>query len=460
MEQLEQQRSSLEELHTIEDAITQRIRRNPELVGLPTRKKRPYKETLLQQHEMQRFKQLYKERMATANDKEIPVMSLDEFDAHLQVIKEEGTNAMARPMAEPYALKSSRVNLLSEIGMDLSLRGMFSGEEFHGKCLDLVQFHEQWLQFSENKISYIQYLQIFDKFEQQELNKGKEYLEYLISLVDYLKRFISRTEPLFDLESFVISITREYTEDQDGLYCRACEKTFAKQTVYDGHLSGKKHLKNQQRLDSSNGGPKGDGQSAMVSKDFKFYEHEVFKLTEHLYHVREQTKDNTVRRMGLSERERMMEIDQLAREEELSSESESEHEAETTTMGNGNNLNPHNLPLGADGHPIPFWLFKLYGLKIEYPCEICDFKYKGRKAYDKHFTDVRHSQRLRILGIEPSEVFKDISSVEEAKRLWEDLKKQKRTVDGERENAVEVEDEEGNVMSEKVYNDLKKQGLI
>ena len=28
--------------------------------------------------------------------------------------------------------------------------------------------------------------------------------------------------------------------------------------------------------------------------------------------------------------------------------------------------NPLNLPLGWDGKPIPYWLYKLHGLNIEY----------------------------------------------------------------------------------------------
>ena len=30
--------------------------------------------------------------------------------------------------------------------------------------------------------------------------------------------------------------------------------------------------------------------------------------------------------------------------------------------------NPLNLPLGWDGKPIPFWLYKLHGMGIEYKC--------------------------------------------------------------------------------------------
>ena len=39
--------------------------------------------------------------------------------------------------------------------------------------------------------------------------------------------------------------------------------------------------------------------------------------------------------------------------------------------------NPKNLPLGWDGKPIPYWLYKLHGLNISYNCEICgNYTYK------------------------------------------------------------------------------------
>src|SRR6185369_9523156 len=48
--------------------------------------------------------------------------------------------------------------------------------------------------------------------------------------------------------------------------------------------------------------------------------------------------------------------------------------------------NPLKLPLGWDGKPIPYWLYKLHGLGVEYPCEICgNYVYMGRKAFDRHF---------------------------------------------------------------------------
>lgn len=48
----------------------------------------------------------------------------------------------------------------------------------------------------------------------------------------------------------------------------------------------------------------------------------------------------------------------------------------------GRIYNPLKLPLGWDGKPIPFWLYKLHGLGVEYKCEICsDFIYMGRSVW-------------------------------------------------------------------------------
>jgi splicing factor 3A subunit 3 len=48
--------------------------------------------------------------------------------------------------------------------------------------------------------------------------------------------------------------------------------------------------------------------------------------------------------------------------------------------------NPLKLPLGWDGKPIPYWLYKLHGLGVEYRCEICsDYVYMGRKNFERHF---------------------------------------------------------------------------
>lgn len=42
--------------------------------------------------------------------------------------------------------------------------------------------------------------------------------------------------------------------------------------------------------------------------------------------------------------------------------------------------NPLKLPIGWDGNPIPFWLYKLHGLNEVFKCEVCgNARYYGRK---------------------------------------------------------------------------------
>ena len=72
--------------------------------------------------------------------------------------------------------------------------------------------------------------------------------------------------------------------------------------------------------------------------------------------------------------------------EERNAELEEEEDDEEDAGEDGPLYNPLNLPLGWDGKPIPYWLFKLHGLGVEYKCEICgNASYFGRKAFDRHF---------------------------------------------------------------------------
>nr|CAG8436373.1 5588_t:CDS:2 [Entrophospora candida] len=78
------------------------------------------------------------------------------------------------------------------------------------------------------------------------------------------------------------------------------------------------------------------------------------------------------------------------------------------------------LPLGWDGKPIPYWLYKLHGLGIEYPCEICgNCVYMGRKAFDRHF---QACTWYGCLGIPNTRHFHEITLIEDAYALWEKLK--------------------------------------
>merc|ERR1712137_422605 len=123
--------------------------------------------------------------------------------------------------------------------------------------------------------------------------------------------------------------------------------------------------------------------------------------------------------------------------------------------------NPLNLPLGWDGKPIPFWLYKLHGLGIEYKCEICgNYSYWGRRAFERHFQEWRHAFGMRCLKIPNTSHFKEITKIEDAITLYEKLKKDAEEQTFRPDQDVECEDIQGNVMSQKAFEDLRRQGLV
>jgi len=123
--------------------------------------------------------------------------------------------------------------------------------------------------------------------------------------------------------------------------------------------------------------------------------------------------------------------------------------------------NPLNLPLGWDGKPIPFWLYKLHGLGIEYKCEICgNYSYWGRRAFERHFQEWRHAFGMRCLKIPNTSHFKEITNIEDAITLYEKLKRDAEEQTFRPDQDVECEDIQGNVMSQRAFEDLRRQGLV
>jgi hypothetical protein len=137
-----------------------------------------------------------------------------------------------------------------------------------------------------------------------------------------------------------------------------------------------------------------------------------------------------------------------------SDDEKSEEEAERAIY------NPLKLPLGWDGKPIPFWLYKLHGLGKEFKCKICgDYSYWGQRAFEQHFSEWRHANGMRALRIPNTRHFRGITDPGEARTLYDKLK---RDAEGHvfKADSVECEDAEGNVMSQRAFEDLRKQGLV
>lgn len=90
------------------------------------------------------------------------------------------------------------------------------------------------------------------------------------------------------------------------------------------------------------------------------------------------TKANVERRFSLTARERELEqeapVNKPVPVTNTATETVNDEEEEEERI-----YNPLKLPLGWDGKPIPYWLYKLHGLGVEYRCEICsDAVYMGR----------------------------------------------------------------------------------
>jgi len=122
--------------------------------------------------------------------------------------------------------------------------------------------------------------------------------------------------------------------------------------------------------------------------------------------------------------------------------------------------NPLKLPMGPDGKPIPYWLYKLHGLNQEFKCEICgNASYWGRRAFERHFKEYRHQNCMRAMGIPNTKLFFEVTKIADALELWKNV--QEREKGGYvQEMEEEFEDRAGNVYNKKTYEDLRRQGLI
>lgn len=123
--------------------------------------------------------------------------------------------------------------------------------------------------------------------------------------------------------------------------------------------------------------------------------------------------------------------------------------------------NPKGVPLGWDGKPIPYWLFKLHGLNHFYPCEICgNESYRGRRNFETHFAEAKHAFGMKSLGIPNTKHFHGVTKIEDAQQLWDKLKGQLQQEQFDGIKDEEYEDSHGNVLSRATYEDLARQGLL
>ena len=90
---------------------------------------------------------------------------------------------------------------------------------------------------------------------------------------------------------------------------------------------------------------------------------QVARLGELLANVVSDTRGRIEKKQAQTYEEMLAELEE-AEAEAAAGADEDEEEDEYI-------YNPLKLPLGWDGKPIPYWLYKLHGLNQEFRCEIC-----------------------------------------------------------------------------------------
>ncbi|KAL6291666.1 hypothetical protein ACE6H2_009176 [Prunus campanulata] len=384
----------------------------------------------------------------------------------------------------------------------------FSGEEAFGRYLDLHELYNQYInsKFGE-PIEYSAYLDVFSQPQKiprkLKLKLSRQYSEYMENLLAYLMYFFQRTEPLQDLDRIFSKVETEFEEQwadgkvkewenekqenarlQDqltlidldfyttveelmevgpeklkealaslglktgGTVQQRAERLFLTKDTPLEKLD-RKHFAKGSRGSVQNGAAAAS-QEVDNSKEIALLEAKVKKLCDLLNEAIERTKDNIVKKQALTYEE----IEAEREEEETQADTESDDDEQQI-------YNPLKLPMGWDGKPIPYWLYKLHGLGQEYKCEICgNYSYWGRRAFERHFKEWRHQHGMRCLGIPNTKNFNEITSIEEAKELWKRIQARQGVNKWRPDLEEEYEDREGNIYNKKTYTDLQRQGLI
>ncbi|CAN8068638.1 unnamed protein product, partial [Agarophyton chilense] len=342
----------------------------------------------------------------------------------------------------------------------------FSGEECHGRFLDLLQHYASFLNLTQHKsvVEYDQYVRehvcAFSAVPPA-VRTSRPYQTYLSTLLSYLTDFARRAHPLDHTDAH-LSSAHDHARRQIEHSLSQIAATYPTYEQLLQHHSPQ-HLRDRllQFALKCGGRPQDRAKRLLTAaREVKYGRAAVlervlsFALDKLLAPERAATVANIQKRLALSypeiEAERRA-MDALADAVEL----HDVDQAETTVY------NPKDLPLGWDGKPIPYWMYKLHGLNHEFRCEICgNATYKGPRAFERHFTDTQHVQGLRRLGIGYSKAFMMITKIDDVLKLHDKMHKSQRHAKFDEDKEMEFEDRHGNVMNRKTYHDLLRQGLV
>eukprot|EP01012_Entosiphon_sulcatum_P041618 TRINITY_DN55485_c0_g1_i1.p1 TRINITY_DN55485_c0_g1~~TRINITY_DN55485_c0_g1_i1.p1 ORF type:complete len:468 (-),score=143.25 TRINITY_DN55485_c0_g1_i1:57-1460(-) len=344
----------------------------------------------------------------------------------------------------------------------------FTAEERYGKYLDLHALYMEYINLSFNfddpsqpdgasgakpsvpvrrqVIDYSAFLQRLGYFHTiARKYKNDSYRTFLQNLCDYLVDFFKRTRPL---------------ENVAPILAAAAEELNAK--WQEGTILGWEDMKDQEKIDPE----KKEGKLTKKQRRLLFYskvillELQVKSLLDTLKDVLERTVDYVERKHTINREEFERELEQEEEDTERAFEKK-EEVPEPDDAAPRIHDNPLNLPPGLDGKPIPYWLYKLHGLGLEYKCEICaNHVYNGPRAFERHFQEWRHAQGMRCLRIPNTRHFHHVTKINDAIALWEKIKYESSMRQFRAEAEQEFEDHDGHVLTKKSYEDLRRQGYL
>ena len=367
---------------------------------------------------------------------------------------------------------------------------LFTNDEKKGRFIDLqssyLEYQNLKMRKSEKPYAddYISYLENFERFDEIPVHCKKTfYHEYLKNLCNYLITFFKNTKPLVDSSKLFDKMQTKFdtdwadasipgweeeikkargnmdsNEESKQLCCIPCRKYFTNEQSLFHHKKGKKHNKIINKLDE-----KSLPMMKSAMNDFKDEQREekikeIAELESKIIHLKGILSDvifNSANEARKKQSQTYQEIEAENQDigiDEISSSDEDE---------DGPNVKTRNLPLGSDGKPIPYWLYKLHGLSVEYKCEIWGgASYWGRRAFEKHFQEWRHAYGMKCLKIPNTAHFKDVTEIAEALKLHQKILQDNYNNSFKPDLEEEFEDENGNIFSRKHYIELKRKGAI
>jgi len=426
------------------------------------------------------------------------------FYDQLKAIREYHRKFPSQP-----SLETAEQMLLTEV-LDAAVDEGFTGEEAEGRYIDMHELHDRFLNLKGiERVDYVAYLKKCSQLAETVPKASAltaPYARYARALRDAFAAFLKKTQPLVPLAKLLEAAEKDFEQRwsrgevsrwQTGppaaadapvdlsAYSSATDlealglELLKVQLTAHGLKAGGSLQQRAERLfllkttpfeampkvhlakpaggaaakPAGGGGAAPSGESG--ARGLALVEEHVSRLGELLIDTLDETATMVEKKQARTYEE--LERDLMAAEEEdaMPVEEEEEDDEEKPIY------NPLNLPLGLDGKPIPYWLYKLHGLNLEHKCEICgNYSYWGPRPFERHFQEWRHSYGMKCLGIPNTKPFHGITLIEDAYTLWAKLKAEQGSNTFDAEMDEEFEDRQGNVMNRKVYTDLARQGLL